>query len=74
MPMATPKQTEIAALLEHIRTLSGDCNDASCGNHRVKISHALRKSQELSDQERETALQLIRDRSWEELKAYLRRI
>ncbi len=71
MPKRTARRTELTAVLGHISTLSGECSDRTCAVHVIKVAHALRKSQELTPEEKETTATLLTSRQWDTLREYL---
>ena len=71
MPQERRRTQEITAFLEHVKGLYGEDHLKRREERIVKISYALRTSQELAPQEIGVARDLLEKRRWEELKIFL---
>ena len=65
------RSVEVAALLHHITALYQKDELRARDERVVKITHAVRKSQELSQSEKERVRSLLAEREWERLKGFL---
>lgn len=65
------RSVEIAVLLHHITALDQEDELRARDERVVKITHAVRKSQELSPFEKERVRSLLAEREWERLKGFL---
>ncbi|HJK77589.1 hypothetical protein [Methanocorpusculum vombati] len=65
------RSLEVAALLHQITVLYQEDELRVREERVVKITHAVRKSQELSPSEKERVRSLLAEREWERLKEFL---
>lgn len=65
------RRIEVAALLHQITVLYQEDELRVREKRVVKITHAVRKSQELSPSEKERVRSLLAEREWERLKEFL---
>lgn len=65
------RSREVAALLHQITVLYQEDELRVREERVVKITHAVRKSQELSPSEKERVRSLLAEREWERLKEFL---